>query len=204
MSHFQTRISHSGFRGESGSRDSRCRSQHRRRDFALQAFLSEAKIVAIKPDSGNFAVLTRIAGADDGIRLLKSGLWSHKCRLHVIAGESAEGFRAEEVNGEPQPGDVDAVSIASIMQSFGLDEIDILKMDIEGAEYQAFTAPDVESWIRRVKVLIFECPDADRPGTTQAIFEKLAGLDFVCHIHGECFVLIRSDTGWKLESNTYL
>jgi FkbM family methyltransferase len=167
-------------------------------------FHPEARIVAIEPDSGNFSVLTRNVGADGRIALLNSGLWSHKCRLHVIVGESAEGFRAEEVNGEPQRSDVDAVSIPSIMQSFGLDEIDILKMDIEGAEYQVFTAPDVESWIRRVKVLIFECPDADRPGTTQAIFEKLAGLDFVCHIHGECFVLIRKDTGWKLESNTYL
>jgi FkbM family methyltransferase len=167
-------------------------------------FHPEARIVSIEPDSGNFAVLTRNAGSDDNIELIKSGLWSHKCRLHLIAGESAEGFRAEEVDGEPQPGDVDAVSIPSIMESFGLDEIDILKMDIEGAEYQVFTAPDVESWIQHVKVLIFVCPDADRPGTTQAIFEKLASLDFVCHIHGECFVLIRSGTGWKLESNTYL
>jgi hypothetical protein len=135
---------------------------------------------------------------------LKSGLWSHKCRLHIIPGESAEGFRAQEVKGEPQPGDVDALSIPSIMESFGLDEIDILKLDIEGAEYQVFTADDVASWITRVKVLIFECPDADRPGTTQTIFETLAGLDFVCHIHGENLVLIRSDTGWKLESKLYL
>jgi FkbM family methyltransferase len=167
-------------------------------------FHPQARIVAIEPDSGNFSVLSRNAGADGKIELLKSGLWSHKCRLHIIPGESAEGFRAQEVKGEPQPGDVDALSIPSIMESFGLDEIDILKLDIEGAEYQVFTADDVASWITRVKVLIFECPDADRPGTTQTIFETLAGLDFVCHIHGENLVLIRSDTGWKLESKLYL
>jgi FkbM family methyltransferase len=167
-------------------------------------FHPHARIVAIEPDSGNFSILQRNTRADGKIELLHGGLWSHKCRLHIIPGESAEGFRAEEASGEPQPGDVEAVSIPSIMESFGLDEIDILKLDIEGAEYQVFTAADVESWIRRVKVLIFECPDADRPGTTQAIFQKLAGLDFVCHIHGECLVLIRTGTGWKLESNTYL
>ncbi len=167
-------------------------------------FHPEARIVAIEPDSGNFAVLKRNTGADGKIELLHSGLWSHKCRLHIIPGASAEGFRAEEASGEPQPGDVDAVSIPSIMESFGLDEIDILKLDIEGAEYQVFSAADVESWIGRVRVLIFECPDSDRPGTTQTIFEKLAGLDFICHVHGECLVLIRKDTGWKLESNTYL
>jgi FkbM family methyltransferase len=167
-------------------------------------FHPEARIVAIEPDSGNFAMLSRNAGSDGKIELLNSGLWSHKCRLHIIPGASAEGFRAEEMTGAPQPGDVDAVSIPSIMESRGIEEIDILKLDIEGAEYEVFSAADVESWIRRVKVMIFECPDADRPGTTQAIFEKLAGLDFVCHIHGENLVLIRKDTGWRLESNTYL
>jgi FkbM family methyltransferase len=167
-------------------------------------FHPEARIVAIEPDSGNFAILSRNAGTDGKIELLNTGLWSHKCRLHIIPGASAEGFRAEEVKADPQPGDVEAVSIPSIMESFGLDEIDILKLDIEGAEYQVFTAADVQSWIPRVKVLIFECPDADRAGTTQTIFEKLAGLDFVCHIHGENLVLIRKDAGWKLESLTYL
>ena len=167
-------------------------------------FHPDARIVAIEADSGNFAVLSRNVGSDVKIALINCGLWSHKCRLHVIAGESAEAFRAEEVTGDPQPNDVDAVSIPSIMQLFGFDEIDILKMDIEGAEYQVFSSPDVESWIGRVKVLIFECPDADRAGATQKIFEKIAGLDFACHIHGECLVLIRNDTGWKLESNSYL
>src|SRR5271170_4008834 len=103
-------------------------------------FHPEARIVAIEPDSGNFEILSRNAGADGKIELLKSGLWSHNCRLHIIPGASAEGFRAEEVKGEPQPGDVDAVSIPSIMKAYGLDEIDILKLDIEGAEYQVFSA----------------------------------------------------------------
>jgi len=170
----------------------------------FRRFHPGARIVAIEPDPGNFAVLQRNAGDDGKIELLHSGLWSHQCRLHIVPGGSAEGFRVEEASGGPQPGDVDAVSIPSIMESLGVEEIDIFKLDIEGAEYQVFAAADVESWIGRVKVLIFECPDSDRPGTTQEIFKKLAGRDFVCHIHGECFVLIRKDTGWKLESNTYL
>ena len=64
-------------------------------------FHPEARIVAIEPDRGNFAVLSRNAGSDGKITLLNNGLWSHQCRLHIIAGESAEGFRAEEVEGDP-------------------------------------------------------------------------------------------------------
>jgi FkbM family methyltransferase len=167
-------------------------------------FHPEARIVAIEPDSGNFAILSRNVYSDSRTTVVNSGLWSHECRLRVIPGESAEGFTVEEVAGDPQPNDVEAVSIASIMQRFGFGEIDILKMDIEGAEYQVFSARDVGSWVGSVKVLIFECPDADRAGATQKIFEGIAGLDFACHIHGECLVLIRRDTGWRLESNTYL
>ncbi len=166
-------------------------------------FHPEATIVAIEPDSGNFAMLSRNCAPDPRTVLLQNGLWSHQCRLRVLPGESAEGFRVEEVDGET-PADVEAVSIPSLMDRFSFGGIDILKMDIEGAEYQVFSAPDIGSWIGRVKVLILECPDSDRPGATQRLFEAIRGLDFVCQIHGECFVLIRRETGWTLESNLYL
>jgi len=166
-------------------------------------FHPEATIVAIEPDSGNFAFLSRNAGSDPRIHLLKNGLWSHECRLRVVPGESAEAFTVEEV-ADGAPADVEAVSIPSLMRRFSLDEIDILKMDIEGAEYEIFSAPDVESWIGRVKVLVLECPDSDRPGATQTLFETISSIDFNCYISGENLVLIRRETGWKLESNTYL
>ena len=166
-------------------------------------FHPEAVIVAIEPDSENFKFLSLNTGGDTKIRLLKNGLWSHDCWLRVVPGESAEGIRVEEAEAASPEG-VEAVSIPTILSQLSLDEIDILKMDIEGAEYQVFSAPNVESWIDRVKVLIVECPDTDHPGATQKIFEAIANREFDCYIHGECLVFIRKDTGWKLESNTYL
>jgi FkbM family methyltransferase len=167
-------------------------------------FHPEATIIAVEPDAGNWAILSRNVGSDPRMHLLNNGLWSRECRLRVVPGESAEASHVEEVDNEREPADVEAVSIPSIMGRFALEEIDILKMDIEGAEYEVFSSPDAADWIRRVKVLIFECPDADRPGATQRIFEKAAGLDFKCHVLGECIVLIRRDAGWTLESNMYL
>jgi FkbM family methyltransferase len=83
-------------------------------------------------------------------------------KLRVIKGASAEAFHVEEVDDESEAGDVEAVSISSIVSRYSFDEIDILKMDIEGAGNEVFSSPDVESWIDRVKVLIFECPDSDQ------------------------------------------
>ena len=167
-------------------------------------FHPSATIVAIEPDSGNCSMLSRNVLSDLDTKVLKGGLWSHECRLRVVAGGSAEAFRVIEADGDAQADDVEAISIASIMKRFSFDEIDILKMDIEGAEYEVFSSPSVDTWIHLVRVLIFECPDSDRPGATQKIFEKLARGNFTCHIHGECFVLIRKDTGWSLESNNFL
>jgi FkbM family methyltransferase len=170
----------------------------------LRHFHPHARIVAIEPDPDNFQILSANVASDPAIELLRNGLWSHDCGLRVFAGDSAEGFRVEESDDRSQPPDVQAISIPSIMTRFSLASIDILKMDIEGSEFQVFSSPGVESWIGSVKALIFECPDSDRPGATQRIFDKIAGLNFTCHIQGECLVLIRRDTGWKLESNTYL
>jgi FkbM family methyltransferase len=167
-------------------------------------FHPQATIVAIEPDAGNYEFLVKNVGADPLIHALHSGLWSRECRLRVIPGASAQASRVEEVEDLKAAGDIEAVSIPFIMDRFTLSEIDILKMDIEGAEYEVFSSPDVAGWIGRVKVLIFECPDADRPGATQKIFEKIAGLEFKSHVVGECIVLIRRDTDWTLEANTYL
>jgi FkbM family methyltransferase len=167
-------------------------------------FHPHARIVAIEADPRNFEMLSANMASDPAIELLKNGLWSHECGLRVIVGNSAVESRVEETDDPSQPPDVQAVSIPSIMARYSLTGIDILKMDIEGSEFQVFSSPDVESWIGRVKVLIFECPDADRPGATQRIFDKISGLNFTCHIHGENLVLIRPDTGWRLETNTYL
>jgi len=166
-------------------------------------FHPEALIVAIEPDSENFKILSLNAGSDPKTRLLKNGLWSHGCRVRLVPGASAEGFRVEEADAA-SPDSVEAVSIPSILDRFSLDQIDILKMDIEGAEYQIFSAQNVQSWTDRVRAIIVECPDTDHPGATQKIFDAIAALEFDCYIHGECLVFIRRDTGWKLESNTYL
>jgi hypothetical protein len=90
------------------------------------------------------------------------------------------------------------------MEQFSMAEIDILKVDIEGAEYEIFSAPNVSEWIGNVKALVFECPDVDRPGSTQKIFQAIAALDFDCSIAGECIALIRRDTGWRCETTPWL
>lgn len=166
-------------------------------------FHPNATIVALEPAADNFRLLKKNILDDPKISPLQKGLWSRECYLKVIPGTTNEGFKVVEVNEPDQGYDVLATSVDSIMKQFGVSEIDILKLDIEGAEYQVFSE-NCESWIKNVKVFIFECPDNDYPGTTSKIFQVLGNLKFSCYIQGENLVLIRSDLPWTVESDLYL
>ena len=84
---------------------------------------------------------------------------------------------------------------------FHIDSIDILKLDIEGAEKYIFDSSCSE-WIKIVKCMIIECPDSDAPGTTMKIFNSLlsSNLKFNIYLHGENLIFIKEGIGWRSES----
>ncbi len=165
-----------------------------------------AKIIAIEAEKQNFSLLTANTRHDSSIFATHAGLYSKTCRLKIEnRGASNESFCVSEVAADAAEYDVAGLSVPDIMREHGLDHIDILKLDIEGAERWVFDA-SADAWIGKVMVLIFECPDSDAPGTTAQIFGVLArnGLRFDTHLHGENLVLIRRDVDWKLESDLLL
>ncbi|NEP50556.1 MAG: FkbM family methyltransferase [Moorea sp. SIO3C2] len=92
---------------------------------------------------------------------------------------------------------IPAWSLPDILEKMGWDEIDILKLDIEGSEYELFTR-NYEKWIDKVNCFIFEVPDNDRKGTTQQIYRALNQNNYNTFICGENLVIIKSDIPWKL------
>ena len=73
-----------------------------------------------------------------------------------------------------------------------MTEIDLLKIDIEGAELEVFSN-NYESWLPKTKALIIETHDQDRKGTTRPFFSTIAKYNFSTTISGENFVCIRED-----------
>jgi FkbM family methyltransferase len=156
----------------------------------------DARIVAIEPDSGNFAVLSRNLAGDPECELLNVALWSGPATLTLRDGAGNEAFQVTaETGGGPQ---VEAVSIDDILQRTGWPRISILKLDIEGAEHELFSA-GADRWIGRVDCIIMEISDSDRAGTAQTLFKALDGQNFNAEILGENIVMIRPETGWRLE-----
>ena len=82
---------------------------------------------------------------------------------------------------------VRAVTMDTVMRETGIDSIDLLKVDIEGAEIEIFKSCP---WIRKVRVLTIELHDRLRPGCTWAV--KNATKDFHFTQQGEVTVFYRT------------
>jgi len=166
-------------------------------------FHKEALIIALEPEPDNFRMLCLNVSKDPRIFPLQTGLWPRDGRLRIQPGTTNESFRVEEVSGAPCDNDVQAISIPSLINKFGIPHIDILKLDIEGAEYYVFDET-CKDWVSKVKVFIFECPDNDHPGAAFRIFGAIGGHPFKCFLQGENIVLIRQDVPWLLETTLFI
>jgi len=107
----------------------------------FRARYPDARIVACEPDPTTFAKLERtLAGdakaelanvavaADEGERILFSSPWG------VVSSFQRTLAVQEEVP-------VRTVTLASVFRDHGFDEVDLLKVDVEGAETEVFTDP---------------------------------------------------------------
>ena len=167
----------------------------------MRHFHPVARVLAIEADRGNYSVLERNAAEDKGsVETLLNGLWSTDGPLRVLPGTTNEAFSVRPA-GAGETADIEAITMNTVLARVG-GEIDILKMDIEGTEYEVFLKNT--EWASHVKAFIFECPDKDHPGALALMFRTLNGLPFDAFVSGENIVLLRRDTGWNVETTAYL
>ena len=69
------------------------------------------------------------------------------------------------------------MKLESLLQHFGLQEVDCIKLDIEGGEYALFASTS-ETTLRRSKIYTLEYHDSERAEQLWILFEK-AGFKLV-------------------------
>jgi FkbM family methyltransferase len=143
-----------------------------------------ADIVAVEPEEGNFEMLKKNTKNYGRISLIRSGIWSHSAILSVIdEGKGNNSFTVAEILS-PKVDSINAISIYDIMQERSWDTIDILKLDIEGAEKNVFEK-NFEQWLPRVKILIIEFHDRMVEGCSSTVLKALSNYSFRSEIKGE-------------------
>ena len=152
----------------------------------------QARILAIEPEPSNFEMLRKNVQQYPNITPLPLALWKEDAALKIANSEGDYwGFRIEEVGHSIDSFRQDLIhgtSLDRLMKAHGLDYIDLLKVDIEGAEKEVFESS--AAWIDRVGAIAVECHDRFRPGCTESVRKATSAFDPVRH-GGDIVFLIR-------------
>jgi FkbM family methyltransferase len=150
----------------------------------------DAKIISIEPDKGNFAILQQNIKNYDDVIGINSAVWSKSTYLKIENANAAGwGFIVKEATLSDENSFI-ATSISDLMKKYELERIDILKMDIEGAEKEIFSASDSGEWLKKTHVLVVETHDFMVKGTASAVFKALQKYDYHFANVGENLIFV--------------
>jgi FkbM family methyltransferase len=157
----------------------------------------DARVVAVEPEPANARLLRRNTAPFANVRTMVAALWPREAELTIEnPGAAAWSFRMREshagetalVQGLPLP----ALLKAALGQSAGGTRIDLLKIDIEGAEMDLFSLP--VPWLDQVDVLVIELHERYRPGCEEAVRSHFPPETFTCSRRGSNTILERRHT----------
>jgi FkbM family methyltransferase len=132
----------------------------------------DARIFAIEPEQSNFDVLLKNVAPYKNVVPILAALWNENKQISLVdPGLGNSGFMTEDGGANDQSlGQLlhltKAMTVDQVMREHAIAKIDILKVDIEGAEREVFSDPS--SWIGKVDSLIVELHDRMKPGCNQS------------------------------------
>lgn len=161
-----------------------------------------ARIIAIEPEASNYQMLVKNTAAYSTVKAVNAALWGENCELDIFDPE--QGHTAFQMRGETglcasQRARVAGITLDKLMSDFEVPHIDLLKVDIEGAERQVFARP--ERWIGGVDNIAIELHDWMLPGCEDAV--QRAAKEFESKLmKGETTYLSRERNGSQIAPNS--
>jgi FkbM family methyltransferase len=155
-----------------------------------------ARIVAIEPEEENFEILVKNVAPYPNVQPIFGALWSEGAMVEVVDhGLGNWGFMIETPSDDRKSSEsnnqsVQGITIDTILERYGIAEISILKVDIEGAELEVFQKSS--SWIDKVDSLIIELHEHMKPGCNRSFYSATSSFDLEWS-QGEFVYLTRTD-----------
>jgi len=169
-------------------------------DYCVYATFGNPRVdlFAFEPFPGSIAVLNQNLALNsiENVHVFQQALWRSdgSLSLDLTSGEplqissresSTESLHAESIT-------VEALTLESMFSNQGLENVDLLKMDCEGAEYEIlFSTP--EATLQRIKRIIMEYHDLDSDHKHPALvaFLEGSGYQVTCYPN-----LVHEDIGY--------
>jgi FkbM family methyltransferase len=137
-----------------------------------------AKILSVEPEEGNYkAMVNNTAALGERVQTENAAVWVRDglIYLHTESEDGAPlgewGVQVSERLSENQS-PTKCFKLSTLLDKAGFDSVDILKVDIEGAELEVFSN-GAEEWLSRINLIVIETHDRFRPGSEVAVRRAL-------------------------------
>jgi FkbM family methyltransferase len=130
----------------------------------------QARFFCIEPDEANCHQLRKNLAGYSQVDILCAALWKETTTLKIV-NRFKDNPSAYSVAEDPE-GLVEAIRIDQIMQRYELKRIDLLKIDIEGAESTVFSE-NYAQWLPKVRMIVIELHDWLQAGCSSPFFEAV-------------------------------
>jgi FkbM family methyltransferase len=138
-----------------------------------------AKIIAIEPVLSNFELLQRNTANYPQIFPINKALWYKNTRIQIHDQSTGHwGYAVTEntVQTSIILGEIDTITVDDIMREFQINRIDLLKVDIEGAEKEIFE--HCHQWIANIEVIAIELHARIKEKCSQAFYGATQEFEF--------------------------
>jgi FkbM family methyltransferase len=149
----------------------------------------KAKIISIEPEINNFEILVKNCSSCENIFYKQNALWNTHSKIEMTTDSSFDSFKVTDVKKDSNTQQVQTLIMDDLLKEFDIHQIDILKIDIEGAEKEVFAPENNMEWLTSVKLLIIELHDNLKTGCSQAFFKALSKHNYSLSISGELIII---------------
>jgi FkbM family methyltransferase len=151
-------------------------------------------IICLEPEIENFKVLeyNLIKNNNSNVHKINGAIWSSNTHIKIVKDFRDKlnwSFRVEETDDSTQ---IKAFTINQLVEDYNLELIDILKIDIEGAEKQIFTSEKADlDFLKITRCLALEIHDEFN--CRNDIYNILIYFGFVFFNKGELTIAINQN-----------
>ncbi len=136
----------------------------------------DALVIALEPEAANYTLLEANTRHRTNVQPVRAAIWNtpgHKPLNQRPTGSWGYTITQTHDTVATTEQQVECMTVDGLMKQFDLESIDILKMDIEGAEKEVLD--HCAAWIDRVQVLSVELHDRIVPGCSDAFRQATRG-----------------------------
>ncbi len=144
-----------------------------------------SEIWAIEPDPSNFEILQQNCGSLPKTHLIPSALWPKKEPVFFTNLDAAKwGFEVSNSRPiEPRQA-LSTITIPELLSQIPSGRINLLKLDIEGAERELF-GEGADEWLPKVDAIAIELHDRFKKGCSNAFYKAICKREFHQELVGE-------------------